>query len=101
MPIREYRCQKCKHRFETIEKMSDKPAQVCPKCKGPVKRLVSSPAIQFKGSGFYITDYAHKNSPSFQESRRKESSGEKTPEKKSETPKAETPKKEPSSPSSD
>jgi len=91
MPIHEYRCQKCKHRFEKIEKMSDKPAQICPKCGGPVKKLVSSPAIQFKGSGFYITDYAHKNSPGRQESARKDSAEDKKPEKKAEPAKKDTP----------
>jgi putative FmdB family regulatory protein len=91
MPIREYRCQKCKHRFENLEKMSEKSVQVCPKCGGQVKKLVSSPAIQFKGSGFYITDYAHKNSPGSQESARTESSGDKKPENKADAPKKDTP----------
>ena len=91
MPIREYRCLKCKHRFENLEKMSEKSVQICPKCGGQVKRLVSSPAIQFKGSGFYITDYGHKNSPSSQESARTDSAGDKKPEKKADTPKKDTP----------
>jgi putative FmdB family regulatory protein len=60
MPIYEYRCTKCGHRFEAIQKVSDPPLSKCEKCKGKAERLVSSPAIQFKGSGWYITDYARK-----------------------------------------
>ena len=64
MPLYEYQCEKCAHRFEVIQKFSDAPIDVCPKCGGgPVMKLLSSPAIQFKGSGFYITDYAKKGSP--------------------------------------
>lgn len=62
MPIYEYRCTKCGHRFEAIQKVADPPLSKCEKCKGKVERLVSSPAIQFKGSGWYITDYARKSS---------------------------------------
>lgn len=60
MPIYEYRCTKCGHRFEAIQKVSDPPLSKCEKCKGRAERLISSPAIQFKGSGWYITDYARK-----------------------------------------
>jgi len=64
MPLYEYQCGACGQRFEVIQKFSDPPAEVCRKCgKGPVERLFSSPAIQFKGSGWYITDYAKKSSP--------------------------------------
>src|SRR5688572_16802082 len=58
MPLYEYQCDKCAHRFEVIQKFSDAPVDVCPKCGGAVKKLLSSPAIQFKGTGWYITDYA-------------------------------------------
>ena len=58
MPLYEYECESCGRRFERIQKFSDSPATECPTCGGPVKKLFSSPAIQFKGSGFYITDYA-------------------------------------------
>lgn len=58
MPLYEYACEACSHRFEKIQKFSDEPIKVCPKCGGPVEKLLSSPAIQFKGSGWYITDYA-------------------------------------------
>ena len=60
MPIYEYRCTKCGHRFEAIQKFSDPRSSKCEKCKGKAERLISSPAIQFKGSGWYITDYARK-----------------------------------------
>lgn len=64
MPLYEYECEACAKRFERIQKFSDPPIDVCPNCgKGPVKKLPSSPAIQFKGSGFYITDYAKKGTP--------------------------------------
>ena len=58
MPLYEYQCETCGHRFEVIQKFSDAPIQTCPTCGGPVQKLLSSPAIQFKGSGWYITDYA-------------------------------------------
>jgi putative FmdB family regulatory protein len=64
MPLYEYECDACGKRFERIQKFSDPPVDVCPACgKGPVKKLLSSPAIQFKGSGWYITDYAKKGTP--------------------------------------
>jgi putative FmdB family regulatory protein len=63
MPLYEYQCDACGQRFELIQKFSDPAPDACRKCsKGPVHRLASSPAIQFKGSGFYITDYAKGNS---------------------------------------
>ena len=62
MPLYEYRCESCDHQFEVIQKFSDAPIAVCPECgQGPVVKLMSSPAFQFKGSGWYITDYARKD----------------------------------------
>jgi putative FmdB family regulatory protein len=61
MPLYEYECEACAHRFEKIQKFSDPPEETCPKCGGKVRKLLSSPAIQFKGSGWYITDYAKKS----------------------------------------
>lgn len=59
MPLYEYECDACGHRFEVIQKkFSDAPIEKCPTCGGVVQKLPSSPAIQFKGSGWYITDYA-------------------------------------------
>ena len=63
MPLYEYQCGKCSHRFEKIQKFTDPAPDACPACgEGPVTRLPSSPAIQFKGTGWYITDYAKKSS---------------------------------------
>jgi putative FmdB family regulatory protein len=60
MPLYEYECDACGRRFERIQKFSDPPVEKCPSCDGNVRKLLSSPAIQFKGSGWYITDYAKK-----------------------------------------
>jgi putative FmdB family regulatory protein len=60
MPVYEYECLKCGDRFEEIQKFSDAPLKKHNGCGGKVKRLLSAPAIQFKGSGWYITDYARK-----------------------------------------
>jgi putative FmdB family regulatory protein len=58
MPLYEYQCEKCGDLFEVMQKFSDEPLKVHEKCGGPVHRLISAPALQFKGSGWYITDYA-------------------------------------------
>lgn len=58
MPLYEYKCDGCGSTFEVIQKFSDEPLSVHETCGGPVRRLLSSPALQFKGSGWYITDYA-------------------------------------------
>ncbi len=63
MPLYEYQCKDCGAIVEKIQKFSDAPLRKCEKCGGKLERLLSSPAIQFKGSGFYITDYARKSSP--------------------------------------
>lgn len=62
MPIYEYQCKQCSERHEIIQKFSDAPLTHCPKCGGEMKKLFSSPAIQFKGSGFYKTDYSSSSS---------------------------------------
>lgn len=64
MPIYEYQCKQCNERHEIIQKFSDPPLTHCPKCGNEMKKLFSSPAIQFKGSGFYKTDYASSGSGS-------------------------------------
>jgi putative FmdB family regulatory protein len=61
MPLYEYQCKKCRHRFEKIQKFSDPHVKKCPECGGPVEQLLSAPAVQFKGSGWYVTDYASKS----------------------------------------
>ena len=80
MPLYEYECDACKGRFEVIQKFSEMTEQ-CRRCgKGPVRRLMSSPAIQFKGSGFYITDYAQKGKSGGESSAESGSSAEKKTE---------------------
>jgi putative FmdB family regulatory protein len=64
MPLYEYECDVCQHRFEKIQRMSDPLVDTCPVCGGAVHKRLSAPAIQFKGSGFYITDYVKKDQPS-------------------------------------
>lgn len=60
MPLYEYQCGKC-GRFELIQRFSDAPLTACPTCGREVQKLLSAPAIQFKGTGWYITDYARKS----------------------------------------
>lgn len=62
VPLYEYQCRKCKHRFERIQLFSDPILKTCPKCGGTVDQLLSAPAVHFKGSGFYVTDYPSKGS---------------------------------------
>lgn len=116
MPLYEYLCKKCGHRFEKIQKFSDRMVKKCPDCGGPVEQVISAPAVQFKGSGWYVTDYAKKSSTatssnsngdsasksdsksdssSKSESSSKESSSNKeSSSKKEEKPKAESKKSE-------
>jgi putative FmdB family regulatory protein len=82
LPLYEYRCNKCSHRFEKLQKLSAPPKAKCPECGSPSNRQLSAPAIQFKGTGWYVTDYGRsKSSKSDQESKEskepKESKGEK------------------------
>jgi putative FmdB family regulatory protein len=61
MPLYEYECKKCHHRFERIRKFSDPPIKKCPECGGPIEQLISASSVQFKGSGWYVTDYTNKS----------------------------------------
>ena len=92
MPLYEYQCDKCAHRFEVIQKYSDAPISVCPKCGGPVMKLLSSPAIQFKGTGWYITDYAKSGSRDSKDSKDHTPASSSAPasETKTDAPKTET-----------
>jgi putative FmdB family regulatory protein len=90
MPLYEYECKKCHHRFERIQKFSDPHVKKCPDCGGPVEQVVSAPAVQFKGSGWYVTDYAKKSSTGTSSSNgesaaKKEEKKEDKKESKSET----------------
>jgi putative FmdB family regulatory protein len=60
MPLYEYQCKRCKHRFEKIQQFSDEPIKKCPECGGPVEKLLSASSVRFKGSGWYVTDYPKK-----------------------------------------
>ncbi len=88
MPLYEYQCKKCHHRFEKIQKFSDPHAKKCPECGGPVEQVISAPAVQFKGSGWYVTDYAKKSSASSSESPKTESVSKKEDKPKAESKKA-------------
>ena len=90
MPLYEYQCTKCGHRFEKIQKFSDKMIKKCPECGGPVEQMVSAPAVQFKGSGWYVTDYAKKSHAHAATDSGKDSKES----KKEEKPKPETASKE-------
>ena len=89
MPIYEFECRKCKAHIEVFQKISDKPPVKCRKCGGRLERKISAPAIQFKGSGWYVTDYASKATKS--DKSESEGSAEAEPEK---TEKAEKKTKE-------
>ena len=85
MPIYEYQCKQCNERHEIIQKFSDAPLTHCPKCGSEMKKLFSSPAIQFKGSGFYKTDYASSGSGSSKSDSKSETKSESKSETKSDT----------------
>ena len=92
MPLYEYQCEACTRRFEVIRKFSDPELQVCTLCgKGPVQRLMSSPAIQFKGSGWYITDYSQKGKAASESSSTPSPSDSKSSSSDSTTAKTDTP----------
>jgi putative FmdB family regulatory protein len=63
LPLYPYRCTQCGHRFEKIQHFNDEPEKVCPKCGGALERPLTVPGLQFKGAGWYVNDYAPKNSP--------------------------------------
>jgi len=92
MPLYEYQCEACTRRFEVIRKFSDPELQVCTLCgKGPVQRLMSSPAIQFKGSGWYITDYSQKGKAGGESSSTSSPSDSKSSTSETTTTKTDTP----------
>lgn len=87
MPLYEYQCAKCGHRFEKIEKVGAPETRKCPQCGGKAERLLAAPAIQFKGTGWYVTDYAGKkpSAGSGEKSGDGAGSGEKSSEKTAES----------------
>ncbi|HEX7180829.1 MAG TPA: FmdB family zinc ribbon protein [Thermoanaerobaculia bacterium] len=89
MPLYEYQCQSCEKRTEVLQRFDDAPLAACPECGGEVKKLPSAPAVQFKGSGWYVTDYAGKGkAPAAPEGKGSEAKG--TKETKPDSAKAET-----------
>ena len=96
MPLYEYHCETC-GRFETLQKFSEGPLKACPTCGKTVDRLISAPAFQFKGSGFYITDYARAGEKG---SDSKEADSKSSESKSSEAGSGSSPSKETSTPPS-
>lgn len=91
MPLYEYQCEACGNRFEVIRKFSDPPLETCAVCgKGPVQRLLSSPAIQFKGTGWYITDYSQKGKADSSESSKSKVESKKSDDKAGDSKKSDT-----------
>jgi putative FmdB family regulatory protein len=92
MPLYEYQCEECSKRIEIIQKFSDPPLTECLDCGGRLERLLSAPAIQFKGAGWYINDYARKGNGSENGAPAKEEKGTAKPESKPESSTASTSK---------
>jgi len=97
MPIYEYECKKCGAHVEALQKVNDKPLTKCGKCRGKLERKISAAAIQFKGTGWYVTDYAGKTTKS--EKSESESTTESKSEKTDKTTKDSSPKKTSDKPS--
>ena len=85
MPIYEYKCKKCGFVFEVLQKIKDAPLKDCIKCGGPIKKVLSPPALQFKGNGWYITDYAKKKTVK-EENGKKKAKSKKEDSSKRDTP---------------
>jgi putative FmdB family regulatory protein len=110
MPLYEYECKKCHHRFERIQKFSDPHVKKCPECGGAIEQVISAPAVQFKGSGWYVTDYAKGSSQSGAsngesaskdgKAKSEKAADDKSDSKKAGSPKSEAPKSESSKPES-
>ena len=82
MPLYEYQCKKCRHKFEKIQKFSDPPVRKCPECGNPVEKVMHAPNVQFKGTGWYVTDYGGKDKS---EKSKAEGSSEKASSEKKES----------------
>lgn len=95
MPIYEYECRKCKAHTEAFQKVADKPLTKCQKCGGRLDKRISAPAIQFKGSGWYVTDYAGKatKGEKSESDKASDTSSEKTDKKKDSSPSKKTSEK--------
>lgn len=81
MPIYEYQCSSCNQRTEAIQRLDEPPLAICPHCGGPLVKLMSAPSFQFKGSGWYVTDYGSGKSGGKGGDGKAEKAGEDAPEK--------------------
>ncbi|MBI2212681.1 MAG: zinc ribbon domain-containing protein [Acidobacteria bacterium] len=88
MPLYEYQCQECGEKTEVVQRFDDAPLSICASCGGALKKLISAPAIQFKGSGFYLTDYGRSGSSAATKSSTSETPTASEPSKPSAPPKA-------------
>ena len=93
MPIYEYECRKCGALTEVFQKMDAKPPAKCGKCGGRLERRISAPAIQFKGSGWYVTDYAGNGKQAAEKAESEEAKADKKDKKKESSPEKKTPEK--------
>ncbi len=91
MPIYEYQCRKCKSHVEVFQKINDKPLTKCRKCGGRLEKVISAPAIQFKGSGWYVTDYARQGKERKDKGEGETTAEDKTTDKKSDQKTKEAP----------
>ncbi len=91
MPIYEYQCRKCKSHVEAFQKINDKPLTKCRKCGGRLEKVISAPAIQFKGSGWYVTDYARQGKKTKDKGEGETTAEDKTTDKKSDQKTKEAP----------
>ena len=101
MPIYEFECKKCKAHIEVFQKVSDKPPTRCRTCGGKLERKISAPAIQFKGSGWYVTDYAGASRKASEKSEKAESEATVTKDQKSEKTDKKTKESSPAKKNSD
>ena len=93
MPLYEYKCTKCNSIFEIIQKVNDEPLKLCIKCGGPVIKIISPPTLQFKGNGWYITDYANKINPKKDPKKEKNQPSTQTSQKDKKSSPSKSPKK--------
>jgi putative FmdB family regulatory protein len=94
VPLYEYQCKKCKHKFEKIQKFSDRPVKKCPECGGPLEKIQHAPNVQFKGSGWYVTDYGGKSDKSKDDGGAEKGSSEKDRSEKASSEKKDSTAKE-------
>jgi len=93
VPIYEYQCEACDHKFEVIQKVSDRPIKRCVLCRGKVTKILSAPGLLFKGSGWYVTDYANPERKKALDAEKKAASGDGGSQKAESKPETKEPKK--------